>query len=127
MTVGDRLREERERLGWSQTFLGDVVDVVKQTVIKWEKNMGAPDAQQLAAMALNGFDVRYIITGDRSPPIRFLTAQQEQAGYKVEVVTKEEHALLDNYRHAPDVGKKAVDAAVAAVAQPMKPKRRPSM
>jgi transcriptional regulator with XRE-family HTH domain len=56
-----------------------------------------------------------------------LTAQQEQAGYAVEVLTAEEQALLDNYRHSPDVGKRAVDAAVAAVATQEKPKRKIKM
>jgi transcriptional regulator with XRE-family HTH domain len=105
---------------------GAIAGVGKTTVIRWEKGEGAPDAQQLAAMAEAGVDVTYIVTGQRSTQTSLLTAQQEQSGYVVEVVSKEEQALLDNYRNAPEVGKKAVDAAVAAVAQPIR-RKGPSM
>lgn len=122
MTIAERLKEERERLGFSQPRLGELTGVVKQTVIQWEKGASAPDAVQLSAFAAAGADVQYILTGNRTGP-SVLTQAQQVAGYSVEVLSKEEQALLDNYRNAPDVGKMAVEAAVAAVAQPKKIRR----
>lgn len=68
MTLFDRLKEERERLGLSQTKLGEMVGVVKQTVIRWEKGDASPDAPQLEKMATAGFDALYIVTGNRAKP-----------------------------------------------------------
>jgi len=34
------------------------------------------------------------------------------------VLSAEEHALIDNYRHASDEGRRAVEAAAAALAKP---------
>jgi transcriptional regulator with XRE-family HTH domain len=126
MSVAERLAEERRRVGLNQTELGQIAGVGKLTVIRWERGESAPDAQQLAAMAIKGIDVQYLVTGQRSAATQLLTPKQAEAGLAVEVVTKEERALLDNYRHAPEIGKKAVDAAVAAVTV-QKPRRRPGM
>lgn len=105
----------------SQSRLGELLGAGKTTVINWEKGASAPDAVQLSKLAAAGADVQYILTGERAAAPT-LTAQQTMAGYSVEVLSKEEQALLDNYRHAPEVGKKAVAAAIAAVAQPVKVK-----
>jgi transcriptional regulator with XRE-family HTH domain len=122
MSVAKRLKDERNRLSLTQPEFGAIAGVGKTTVINWEKGSGSPDAQQLVALALCGVDVQYLVTGQRSEKIQFLTEQQQKDGYSVEFLTKEEQALLDNYRHAPEVGKKAVDAAIAAVAIPVRKK-----
>lgn len=67
MTIGDRLREERSRLGLSQTDLGAAGGVGKTTQINYEKGSGSPDARYLAAAADLGIDVLYIVTGERKP------------------------------------------------------------
>lgn len=125
MTVAERLKEERERLALSQPRFGDLAGVVKQTVIQWEKGASAPDAIQLSKLAAAGADVQYILTGERTAAPT-LTAQQERAGYSVEVLSKEEQALLDNYRNSPETGKKIVEATVLAAAQPAQVKKRGS-
>lgn len=78
MTIEKRLKEERERIGLSQSRFGDLAKVVKQTVIQWEKGASSPDAVQLTAFAAAGVDVFYIITGDRIP---FGVAQRRAAAY----------------------------------------------
>lgn len=121
--IGRRLKEERDRLGLNQENFGTLGGVGRKTQFNYESGERSPDGAYLSALAQHGVDVQFILTGYRSATSSLLTVQQEQAGYTVEVLTKEEQALLDNYRHAPDVGKKAVDAAVAAVATPEKKRR----
>ncbi|MFA7269846.1 MAG: hypothetical protein WC073_10920 [Sterolibacterium sp.] len=64
-TIGERLREERERFGMNQTVFGSLGGVQKQAQLKYEKDDRAPDAAYLAAIAQGGVDVLYIITGMR--------------------------------------------------------------
>lgn len=82
---GDRLREERERLGLSQLAMGDVGGVKKLAQLNYEKGDRKPDSAYLAAIAAIGADVLYILTGQRSP-----TAMQP-----------DETMLLERYRTSP--------------------------
>jgi transcriptional regulator with XRE-family HTH domain len=63
--IGERLREERERVGISQTELGKIGGVVKKTQIDYEKGASAPNASYLAAVDGAGIDVLYVVTGRR--------------------------------------------------------------
>lgn len=83
--IGNRIKKERERLGFSQPRLADIVEVSKRTIIEWEKSATSPNAVQLSALSDIGVDVTYLITGSRS-----LTSG----------LTPEESHLLENYRHA---------------------------
>lgn len=65
MTIGARLKEERERLKLSQTAFGDIGEVGKTTVIAWERGTAFPNAAFLEAAATFGVDVAYVITGNR--------------------------------------------------------------
>ena len=67
MTIGERLKEERSRLGLSQTDLGAAGSVGKTTQINYEKGTGTPDAKYLAAVEALGVDVLYVVTGERKP------------------------------------------------------------
>lgn len=61
--IGSRLREERERVGLSQTALANACGTSKRTVITWEQGSGTPAADILACMAHEGMDVGYVVTG----------------------------------------------------------------
>jgi len=65
MTIGKRLKEERERLHLTQTSLGDIGGMGKTTVIAWERGTAYPNAEFLEAAASFGMDVNYVITGKR--------------------------------------------------------------
>jgi|GEM_PF-897723 len=65
-TIGGRLREERERLGLSQTAFGALAGVQKQTQVNYEADKRRPDGDYLAAIAAKDVDVQYVITGRRS-------------------------------------------------------------
>lgn len=64
-TVGDRIKEERERLGLSQTDFADLGGVQKRAQINYEKGERSPDAAYLSAVAGHGVDVTYVLTGVR--------------------------------------------------------------
>jgi transcriptional regulator with XRE-family HTH domain len=88
-TIGERLKDERVRLGKSQTDMASVGGVGKTTQINYEKGVRSPDAAYLAAVAAAGVDVLYVLTGQRSSG--------------EETLAPDEAALLDNYRNtAPE-------------------------
>ncbi|MFV9534148.1 helix-turn-helix domain-containing protein [Pseudomonas aeruginosa] len=66
-TIGERLREERERKGMNQSSFAEVGGVQKRAQINYEKDERHPDAAYLAAIAAAGVDVLYVLTGQRAP------------------------------------------------------------
>lgn len=101
MNIGDRLREERERLGLTQESLGNAAGVQKLAQHKYEKGERPPNARYLAEAAAAGVDVLYVITGSRGGV----------------VLTPEETALVDNFRHAPPEAQKAIKTTSDLLAQ----------
>lgn len=84
-TFGDRLKQERERLRMNQTAFGELGGVRKQAQLHYESNKRSPDAEYLAAIAVAGVDVAYVVTGARGSNV---------------AVSPTEMALLDNYRNS---------------------------
>ncbi|WP_095156098.1 transcriptional regulator [Pseudomonas sp. Irchel 3E13] len=66
--VNLRLREERERLGLSQSDFGALVGVSRGTQKNYEVGSagGSMDLKYIAAIEAAGVDARYVITGTRS-------------------------------------------------------------
>jgi len=84
--IGERLKEERERLGLSQPALGERCGVKKLAQFNYEKGERTPDALYLAAFSAAGGDVMYVLTGDRTAPA---------------LLPPDESVLLDRYRASP--------------------------
>ena len=82
MHTGDRLKEERERLGFNQTDFAAIADATRKTLFNWETGIAAPNALVLAAWAERGLDVLYVVTGLRDP----------------NALDPAEQALIDSYR-----------------------------
>lgn len=61
-----RLREERERLGMSQTEFAAHGGVKKLAQIRYEKGERKPTADYLLGIARAGADVAYIVSGQRA-------------------------------------------------------------
>jgi transcriptional regulator with XRE-family HTH domain len=70
ISIGRRLREERERLGMTQTEFSAVAQATRQTQSNYEKGERAPDALYLAAIVSIGVDVQYILTGLRAAGVK---------------------------------------------------------
>ncbi|CAE1145038.1 MULTISPECIES: XRE family transcriptional regulator [Serratia] len=96
--IGLRLREERERLGLSQTAMGEIGGVKKLAQLKYEKGDHSPDAAYLAALSKFGLDALYVVTGVRS----------------TENLSDDEQELLGYFRKAPLAVKAAALAALTA-------------
>lgn len=87
MNLNERIKEERERLGYSQTAFAALAEASKHSQINWEKGTGTPTAAVLAAWAAHGLDVLYVVTGQRAggaPSVPALDAAEQ--------------VLLDSYR-----------------------------
>lgn len=65
-TIHDRLRIERERLGLSQSAVYSRLPVTKGTYIKYESGETSPSARHLAVLDELGFDIYFIVVGERS-------------------------------------------------------------
>ena len=76
MSIGERLREERERLDLNQEQLGAIGGVKKLSQFNYENNKRAPDTDYLVQLAKVGIDVSYVLFGTRAN--NALTAEEEQ-------------------------------------------------
>ncbi|WP_124435135.1 helix-turn-helix domain-containing protein [Pseudomonas sp. R11-23-07] len=67
MNIGERLREERVRLGFNQADFAAIAGVAKTSQFNYEKGDRSPDADYLAAVAERGVDILYVVVGQRLP------------------------------------------------------------
>jgi len=85
MSLGQRLKEERERLGLTIVAFADVAGAKKNTVIDWQKDVSSPPAVKLSALAEVGVDVLYVLTGQRSqaapPPEPSITLNRKERAF----------------------------------------------
>lgn len=65
MTVGIRLKEERKRLGMSQTALALALGCTKRTQILFEQDVHLPGGSYLVEADRIGVDVMFVLTGRR--------------------------------------------------------------
>jgi len=63
MSIGDRLRTERQRLRLSQADFARIGGVGKTTQINYESGQSVPGADYLAAVAAKGVDIKYVVLG----------------------------------------------------------------
>lgn len=108
MNLHERLKEERERLGHSQTAFAALAGASKHAQINWEKGAASPNAAALAAWAEAGLDVLYVVTGQRTGGA---TAAPAPA------LAPDEEILLDNYRNCPPDARAAIKTTSAALAR----------
>ncbi|MGS0740458.1 helix-turn-helix domain-containing protein [Glaciimonas sp. GG7] len=81
-SCGERLREERDRLGFTQQEMADQMGVRREMSSKYERGQAAPGGDALEAFSVAGGDVQYVLTGQRSAT----------------ALTPEEMELLSGYR-----------------------------
>ena len=93
--VGSRLREERERLGLSQSDFGALVGVSRGTQKNYEVGtaVGAMDLKYVSALETAGVDATYVLTGSRS------------LGAGLSGI---ESQIVDQYRRIPDEDQRAL-------------------
>ena len=101
--VGDRLREERERLGLNQTEFGGLLGVSRGTQKNYELGANSLDLRYVAALEEKGVDAGYVLTGRRSTPLG-------------QVFTAAEEELINQYRCIPADDQKTVRRFLKAMA-----------
>ena len=77
MTVGDRIKEIRERLDMSQVDFATKIDVSKQTLYKYENNMitNIPSDKIEAAAKLGNVSPAYLMGWDSAPRVDFCSSK----------------------------------------------------
>lgn len=110
-----RLKEERERLGLTQTALAVLASAAKRTVIDWEKGVSSPTAVQLRAAAAAGVDVLYVITSERSQPVA-----------EMDLLPADERALVDAYRRCNAEARRNLIQTAALLSAGMPPGAAPA-
>ena len=64
MTIGSRINELRKKNNFSQEYVAEQLEVSRQAVSKWERDLSAPDTENLIKLAdLLGSSVEYIASG----------------------------------------------------------------
>lgn len=103
ISIGERLKGEREAMGKTQSDFAEIAaaagvpGATRQSQAKYEKGIASPSAAYLSAMALQGVDVHYVLTGerDRAQPAPTLTAEEQtMLGYFREASKEVRRAAL---------------------------------
>ncbi|ECI5108698.1 XRE family transcriptional regulator [Salmonella enterica subsp. diarizonae] len=100
MQISDRLRNERERLGLSQTAMSKVCSVAFRTYCDYEAGKSEPKASTLASLAEFGVDILFVLSGVKTP--------------KIDGISEDEQEVVKMYRAAPLAVKAAVLGALTA-------------
>lgn len=108
MAIGERLREERKRLKMTQAVFAQVGGIGLSALKMYEGNERDPGATFLAAIASEGGDVQYIVTGARS----------------VNSGPPDEHVLIEGYRALDAATKKRLLAFVLTESGPLEVSRK---
>ena len=107
MSVGKRLKEERERLALAQPVIAEYAGTTKQTQYSYETDKSPIKSDYLAKVAELGVDVAYVITGVRSENVAhtvtelaylrhcrlFATKGLSQSGLDVLTAVRQSHGL----------------------------------
>jgi len=101
---GDRLKEERQRLGLNQSDFAAFAGVAKNSQLNYEKGERSPDAVYLTAVAEKGVDVLYVVTGNRTP-------------IKGEGLSMEEMQIIASYRTLPEADQAVALRTITALAE----------
>lgn len=91
LTIGQRIQEERDRLGLSKVALAEHCGVRREMIGRYENGEALPGAEVLAKFLSVGADVTYILTGVRTPPKPAIN----ESGAEYRTVTSREARILD--------------------------------
>ncbi|WP_121863194.1 helix-turn-helix transcriptional regulator [Burkholderia sp. Nafp2/4-1b] len=95
-SLGERLREERIRIGLSQKEFGAIAGMTKQTQFNYEAGTRSPDVIYLMALRSVGIDLWYVLTGERS----------------LRLPTDDESEVVGGYRLLSETGRSAIKRAI---------------
>jgi transcriptional regulator with XRE-family HTH domain len=102
----ERLKEVREQLELTQDDMVSKTGIPKRSYCAYEAGEMAPNAKLLAGLASMGIDIGYLLTGRRI-----------ENTVSTPHLSSRQRALLDNYDHAPEAGKKIIEGTASMAAQ----------
>ena len=101
--VGERLREERDRLGLTQAEFGVLLGVSRGTQKNYELGANSLDLRYVSALEEHGVDAAYVLTGRRATPLG-------------QLFTAVEMELIDQFRSISAEDQKAIRRFLKAMA-----------
>jgi len=100
----ERIKAERERLGYGRKAFADLINAHVNSQSNWENGHRYPDARVLSLWAKHGVDISYVLTGQRTIPVS-------------ESLTTSELALVESYRRAQPAQRKIIEAVANLAAE----------
>ena len=83
MTLGQKLKEIRNRFGLSQEQLADIINVSRQAITKWENDNGLPDISNLQELSkVFGITIDYLLDDKNSLPALSMRKELDKEKYK---------------------------------------------
>ena len=101
---GERLREERDRLGLNQTDFGVQAGVSRGTQKAYELETSSPDVRYFMALQGMDVDVHYVLTGLR------ISAELGD-------LSQDESVLLEHYRQLSEADRAGAAKMITALAE----------
>ncbi len=68
--MGERLAQERRRIGYNELQIAQLIGVPEETYAKYEAGEADPGIFCMPRLYACGFDVMFIVTGDRYRPVQ---------------------------------------------------------
>lgn len=95
---GERLLNERKRMGKNQKDSGLLIGVTVQTWLAYEKGSRKLDHEQISLLYEAGFDVMFLISGNKSVPSLLSQSEQELIRLFHQVPENDHSALIKMIR-----------------------------
>lgn len=105
MNQGERIKKERERLGYNQTDFAALAGASKHSQINWEKGVSAPNSVVLKAWSDVGLDVLYVVIGQRSITTPMVNQVENISPEKQELMDAFDDMTTEQRRAILEVGK----------------------
>lgn len=100
MTLGQKLKEMRKRLGLSQEQLAEIMNVSRQAITKWENDGGLPDVNNLRELSkIFGVTVDCLLSDDNQIPALSMRKVLDKDKYKNKISSYSE--ILKEYYPEP--------------------------
>ena len=96
MTIGERIRILRKEKGWTQSLLGQMVELHGGHIGRYETNKSKPSTKALRKMAeVFGISIDELVRGDEKPTLEALIKDREllELFQEVEELEEKDKAL----------------------------------
>ena len=100
MTLGQKLKEIRKKIGLSQEQLAEIMNVSRQAITKWENDRGVPDISNLQELSkVFGITIDYLLDEKNELPLLSIRKKIDKEKYPNKLKMYEE--VLKEYFPEP--------------------------